>query len=166
MLFSHPAGREYLRTRRGVSDADLDQLGALGFSGICNVLAAIKAARYHDLGEDDVIVTVATDGAAMYGSERDKILKERFGGSLDLVGAAEVFGQHMAATTVDHFAELSHVDRTRIFNLGYFTWVEQQGVSLAEFEARRDQRYWRKLREVVPVWDAMIAEFNQKVAGD
>ncbi|MBL8715281.1 MAG: pyridoxal-5'-phosphate-dependent protein subunit beta [Myxococcales bacterium] len=166
VLFSHPAGREYLRTRRGVSDADLDQLGALGFSGICNVLAAIKAARYHDLGEDDVIVTVATDGAAMYGSERDKILKERFGGSLDLVGAAEVFGQHMAATTVDHFAELSHVDRTRIFNLGYFTWVEQQGVSLAEFEARRDQRYWRKLREVVPVWDAMIAEFNQKVAGD
>ena len=29
-------------------------------------------------------------------------------------------------------AELSVVDRARIFNLGYFTWVEQQGVSLDE----------------------------------
>jgi hypothetical protein len=38
--------------------------------------------------------------------------------------------------------------------------VEQQGVSLAEFEARRDQRFWRELRELLPVWDDMIVEFN------
>ncbi|HEX7603820.1 MAG TPA: hypothetical protein VF316_19515 [Polyangiaceae bacterium] len=163
VLFSHPAGREYLKTRHGLSAAELDGLASLGFSGICNVLAAIKTARYYDLGPKDVIVTVATDGAAMYGSERDKILAGRFGGKLDAVRAAEVFGQHMAATTVDHFAELSHVDRKRIFNLGYFTWVEQQGVSLEEFNARRDQSFWRKLREMLPVWDEMIADFNRQV---
>jgi cysteine synthase A len=163
VLFSHPAGREFLKTRKGLSDAELDGLGSLGFSGLCNVLAAIKTARYYDLGPKDVVVTVATDGAAMYGSERERILATRFGGKLDAVSAAEIFGQHMAATTVDHFAELSHVDRKRIFNLGYFTWVEQQGVSSEEFVARRDQAFWRKLRDNLPVWDQMIADFNKQV---
>ena len=52
--------------------------------------------------------------------------------------AAEVFGEHLLGTTTDHFLELGRVERERIFNLGYFTWVEQQGVSLEDFEARRD----------------------------
>ena len=163
VLFSHPAGREYLKSRRGLSEAELDGLASLGFSGICNVLAAIKTARYYDLGPKDVVATVATDGAAMYGSERDKVLAGRFGGQFDAIRAAEVFGQHMAGTTVDHFAELSHVDRKRIFNLGYFTWVEQQGVSIEDFNARRDQSFWRGLREMLPVWDEMIAAFNRQV---
>jgi cysteine synthase len=165
VLFSHPAGRAYLKARRGLSDAELDGLASLGFSGLCNVLAAIKTAHYYDLGPKDVIVTVATDGAAMYGSEVERILASRFGGTLDAVSAAEIFGQHMAAVTVDHFAELSHVDRKRIFNLGYFTWVEQQGVGVHEFEARRDQAFWRKLRDKLPVWDERIADFNRQVRG-
>ena len=37
-----------------------------GLSWIANMLAAIKMAKHCDLGPDDVIVTVATDGAAMY----------------------------------------------------------------------------------------------------
>ena len=163
VLFSHPAGREYLKSRRGLSDEEIGGLASLGFSGICNVLAAIKTARYYDLGTKDVVVTVATDGAAMYGSECRKILAARFGGQLDAICAAEVFGQHMAATTADHFAELSHVDRKRIFNLGYFTWVEQQGISVLEFNARRDQSFWRKQRDMLPVWDEMIADFNRQV---
>ena len=58
--------------------------------------------------------------------------------------------------------ELNHFDRKRIFNLGYFTWVEQQGVSLEEFNARTEQSYWDGLMELVPAWDAMIAEFNTR----
>jgi len=54
--------------------------------------------------------------------------------------------------------DLTFRDRERIFNLGYFTWVEQQGVPLAEFDARRNQNYWRDLQRFVPAWDAMIAE--------
>ncbi|HFE45556.1 MAG TPA: pyridoxal-5'-phosphate-dependent protein subunit beta, partial [Nannocystis exedens] len=48
----------------------------------------------------------------------------------------------------------------RIFNLGYFTWVEQQGVSLDEFERRRSQDFWRGLRDLLPHWDQMIEAFN------
>ena len=60
--------------------------------------------------------------------------------------------------------QLTHVERTRIFNLGYFAWVEQQGVTLEEFNARKDQRFWRGLRELLPAWDAMIEDFNRQVA--
>ena len=38
-----------------------------------------------------------------------------------------------------------HVDRKRIFNLGYFTWVEQQGVPIEDFDRRKDRGFWRNL---------------------
>jgi len=38
--------------------------------------------------------------------------------------------------------------------------VEQQGVSLEEFEVRRDQSFWRGLLDLVPVWDDLITELN------
>ena len=43
------------------------------------MLAAIKTAKYYDLGPSDVIVTVATDGAAMYGTERDVVRRGQQG---------------------------------------------------------------------------------------
>ena len=66
-----PAGR-YLADRKGVDDDVVDALAHFGLSSICNVLAAIKTAKLLGLGPDDAIVTVATDGAAMYPSERAK----------------------------------------------------------------------------------------------
>ena len=52
--------------------------------------------------------------------------------------------------------ELSHFERKRIFNLGYFTWVEQQGVSVDDFDRRKDQGFWRGTGHSVPEWDRMI----------
>ena len=159
VLFDATEGLRLLE-RRGVSRTVRNQLPALGLSSICNVVAAIKTAKALDLGQDDVILTVATDGAALYGSERRKAIRKHFGGRFDAKNAAECFAQHLLGATTDHVLELTHVDHTRIFNLGYFTWVEQQGVSLADFEARRAQSFWRGLRDQLPVWDALIAEFN------
>ena len=70
--------------------------------------------------------------------------------------------QHLDGATVDHTIECTQVDRRRIFNLGYFTWVEQQGVELELFEARRSQAFWRELRSYVAVWDDMIRDFNAR----
>ena len=67
-----------------------------------------------------------------------------FPDGFDEVGAAEVFGEHLLGATTDHLRELTHEERERIFNLGYFTWVEQQGVSIEEFEARRDPAFWTR----------------------
>ena len=58
--------------------------------------------------------------------------------------------------------ELGEVERRRIFNLGYYTWVEQQGVSMEAFEARRDQSWWDGLRSYTARWDEMITEFNER----
>ena len=160
VLFNTPAGHEYLVGRRKVPAPLVDQLPALGLSSICNVIAAIKTARYYQFGPEDVVLTVATDDAAMYGSERDKALEKHFGGRFDLVNAGEVFAEHLLGAGTDHLLELSHVDRHRIFNLGYYTWVEQQGVSIADFNARRKVEFWRELRTLLPAWDEMIAEFN------
>ena len=114
------------------------------------------------LGSDDIVVTVATDGAEMYGSERQKAMARRFSGTFDAVTAAEVFAQYMLGAATDHLLELSVVDRTRIFNLGYYTWVEQQGCSVEEFVARKDQSFWHALQELVPAWDEMIETANRE----
>ena len=164
VLFNTPAGRGYLSDRKGVPEHVVKALEHFGLSSICNVLAAIKTAKLLGYGPDDVIVTVATDGAAMYPSERAKTLRERFAGTFDNVAAAEVFGQHLADVDTSATVECTERDRNRIFNLGYYTWVEQQGTPFELFEARRAQPFWRDLRRLLPVWDEMIADFNARVA--
>ena len=161
-LFNTDEGRKYLVERRGIDAGLVARLSNLGMSSLCNMLAAIKTARYYGLGADDVILTVATDGAAMYTSEIDKTIGRNFCGRFDAINAGEIWGQSLAATTTDLLLEMTHVERKRVFNLGYFTWVEQQGVSLEEFSARASQSFWDGLQELVPAWDAMIAEFNAR----
>ncbi|MDC7987658.1 pyridoxal-5'-phosphate-dependent protein subunit beta [Rhodoplanes sp. TEM] len=162
VLFNTDEGRKYLVERRGIDPALVAQLPHFGLSGLCNLLAAIKAAKYWDLGSDDVIMTVATDGSAMYGSEIVKAMPKYFGNRFDQVAAGETFGRVLGGIATDHLIELTHVDRKRIFNLGYFTWVEQQGVSLEEFTVRARQSFWDGLLEMVPAWDEMIRAFNAK----
>ncbi len=124
------------------------------------MLAAITTAKLLGLGPDDAIVTVATDGAAMYPSEREKMTARDFGGGFTDLDAAAVWGEHLADVSTAHALECTERDRNRIFNLGYYTWVEQQGTPFELFEARRSQSFWRGLRRFLPVWDEMIAEFN------
>jgi cysteine synthase len=164
VLFNTPAGRAYLARKRGIDERIVGALEHFGFSSVCNVLAAIKTAKLLGLGPDDAIVTVATDGAAMYPSERDKTIATRFGGDFDDVSAGEVFGEHLANVATDSIIECTERDRARIFNLGYYTWVEQQGTPFELFEARRSQEFWRGLRRYLTVWDDMIREFNARVA--
>ena len=162
VLFGTDAGRAHLAGRRGVADDVIGQLPSFGSSSICNVLAAIKTAKALDLGPDDVVATVATDGAAMYDSERELALARYFPDGFDEVAAAEVFGEHLLGAATDHVRELTHEERVRIFNLGYFTWVEQQGVPIEEFVARRRPEFWAGVRARAAEWDEAIDEFNAR----
>jgi cysteine synthase len=161
VLFGTAEGRAYL-ARRGVGEKVLAALPSLGLSSICNVLAAIKVAKHFGFGPDDVVATVATDGASMYASERELALAEYFRNGFDSVAAAEVFGEHLLGTATDHLRELTFEERLRVFNLGYFTWVEQQGVSAEDFLARRDPAFWRDVRGRAASWDAAIEAFNTR----
>jgi cysteine synthase A len=162
ILFNTEVGRRYLTERRRVPDSVVSALSSFGLSSICNMLAAIKLAKLENLGPDDVIATVATDGASMYRSELDLAVAKLHPDGFDEAAAAKEFGEHLAATTTDHMLELSSFERERIFNLGYYTWVEQQGVSIEEFRARSDQEFWRETRSIVGEWDEMIGEFNAR----
>ena len=162
VLFNTDEGRAHLAGRRGVPDGTLAALPSLGLSSIANILGAIKTARYYELGPDDVVATVATDGAAMYRSEHRAALARYFPEGFDAVAAGEVFGEHLLGASTDHLLELTREDRERIFNLGYFTWVEQQGVSIEEFRVRKDPGFWTDMRGIVEDWDRMIEEFNDR----
>jgi cysteine synthase A len=161
-LFNTEAGRAYLADRKDVPADVIAALAHFGFSSIANVLAAIKTVRLLDLGPDDAVITVATDGAALYPSERAKLIEGRYGGEFTGADAAEAFGEHLSVTT-EHMIECTEADRRRIFNLGYYTWVEQQGTPFELFEARRHQGFWRDLRRFVGVWDEMITDFNARL---
>jgi cysteine synthase len=164
VMFNTPAGKEYMATRLGLSADLIDALEHFGFSAICNVIAAIKTAKLLNYGPDDVLITIATDGGALYPSERVKTLARRFNNDFTAVDAAEVFGEHMGAIGTDSMIDCTERDRNRIFNLGYYTWVEQQGTPLDVFEARRSQSFWRHIRTYQPVWDNLITEFNARVS--
>lgn len=162
-LFNSEIGRSYLQTRKGFSGGDVDNLARLGLSGIANMLAAIKYARAFDLTAEDVIVTVATDNASLYKSQIAESHSNRRPQLSDQVDAAEIFGKHFHAMDASQLLELSYLERKRIFNLGYYTWVEQQGLSQSEFESRRDQKYWQAIRAQLSQWDTLIGEFNNAI---
>jgi cysteine synthase len=161
VLFNDPAGHALLRAQ-GVGEDVIAALPHFGLSGICNVLAAIKTAKALGLGASDALITVATDGAALYTSEIAKAMSKHFAGVFGATEAVRTFETHLTQASAQHVLPMGEVERNRIFNLGYFTWVEQRGVALADFEARRDQAFWQGLHSLLPQWDAMIGEFNHK----
>ncbi|MFV2039704.1 MAG: pyridoxal-phosphate dependent enzyme [Acidimicrobiales bacterium] len=160
LVFTTDVGKAYLQDRMGVPAEVVEQLRHFGFSSICNALAAIKTAKQLGLGSDQVVISVATDGSELYESEKAQLLATRYRDGFGEVEVAEIVAQHLTGADTDHLEELDAVGRNRIFNLGYYTWVEQQGVSVADFDARRDPAFWRELHGMAPGWDAMIDEFN------
>ena len=165
LLFNSDVGRTYLRNRRKLDPALIASFADVGISGFANIVAAIKLAKQLHYGPDDVIVTVATDSASLYDSERDSYRDKHFGNGFDEVNAGEIFGSCLTSVATDNVVELTDQLRRQIFNLGYYTWVEQQGVSVEDFERRRSQSFWDGIADSLPAWDRLIEEFNAEVSG-
>lgn len=161
LLFNTDAGKALLR-RQGVDPGLVDNLRHLGLSGIANMVAAIKLVKYHGYTGRDVVVTVGTDGGELYASEIGKFTGRDFPEGFDSNAAAATHARFLAGADTEHVLELGEVGRRRIFNLGYYTWVEQQGIPFEDFEARRSQTWWDSLRAYTRRWDEMITEFNRR----
>lgn len=154
-------GRAHLR-ERGVPENVIAATRSFGLSGLANILSAIKVAKHMELGASDLLLTVATDGAALYPSEFDKVMARDFPGGMDEASAGAVFEEHVLGANLDNMLELDERQRRRIFNLGYFTWVEQRGVSLEDFVARRERSFWDGLTDLPAAWDPLIEDFNRR----
>jgi cysteine synthase len=157
-LFNEPAGHELL-LRRGVPAETVAQLPLLGFSSICNLLAAIKTARHFELDEHDVLFTCFTDSAALYRTRLAELTRER--GVYDDRQAEIDFERWLLATTTDHLKELTFEDRKALHNLKYFTWVEQQGRTVEELHRLWAPSFWTDLQAQLPEWDEAITAFNR-----
>ena len=157
-LFNEPSGRSYL-VRQGVPEAMVGRLDLLGFSGIANLLSAIKFAKYYECGGNDVVLTVLTDSMELYGS-RLREMRQEFG-EYEEPNAAAHFARYLLGQSTDNLLELRYTDRRRVHNLKYFTWVEQQGRTYEEIQAQWNQPdYWTGVQRQVPEIDALIQEFN------
>jgi cysteine synthase len=160
-LFNEPAGRKYL-LEKGVPAELVEHLDLLGFSGIANLLSAIKFAKYYELEGTDVVMTVLTDSMELY-SSRIKEMHEEFG-QFDDMEAARVYGQYLMGLSTDYMEELTYESRKRIHNLKYYTWVEQQGKTYQEIQEQwYAPDYWTNVQKQAGEIDTLITEFNQRV---
>ncbi|MFP4345851.1 MAG: pyridoxal-phosphate dependent enzyme [Anaerolineales bacterium] len=159
-LFNEPEGRAYL-VKRGVPADFVEQLDLMGISSVANVLAAIKTAKWFELDENDVLLTVWTDSMELYQSRLQE-LRESQGDYTELDAAAD-YERYLLGETTDHMAELTYPDRKRVHNLKYFTWVEQQGKTYEEIQAQwYDDDYWTSFQTQIPQIDELIVEFNEQ----
>ena len=157
-LFNEPAGREALGRRR-VPAGTLDELPLLGISGICNLLASIKTARYYELGAGDVLMTSLTDSVDLY---RTRLVEMAAASGPYTETRAEVdYERFLLGASTDHLRELTYADRKAVHNLKYFTWVEQQGKTVEELNAQWNPAYWEDLAAQVAAWDEAIEAFNR-----
>ncbi|MDD5209580.1 MAG: pyridoxal-phosphate dependent enzyme [Elusimicrobiales bacterium] len=160
-LFNEPEGRKVL-AEYGVKKEVAANLSLLGFSGISNLLSAIKTAKYYEMGKDDVIVTVFTDSMDLYGS-RLKELDEQLG-KYTRENALVDFERRLLGESVNYMKELTYTDGKAVHNLKYFTWVEQQGRTSDELRQLWDPSFWDETFGMVSEYDRLIEAFNKEVA--
>jgi len=159
-LFNEPAGCEFF-DQEGIPGALAARLPLLGISSICNLVAAIKAAKYYEMGSRDVIVTALTDSADLYASRVGELRDAQ--GPYTPADAARCFARHMEGIGPDHLRELNYADRKTLHNFKYFTWVEQQQRDVEELRRLWDPDFWEETWSQTEEWDRRIEDFNQRV---
>jgi cysteine synthase len=154
-VLAEEAGRQTL-VKRYKLDAELvEKLGTLfGISGMCNVLGAIKTAKYYKMGKGDVIVTVATDALDRYHSVMQDMADTY--GKLDEAAAVGRIESIFRGMRTDWILPGTAEARERWHNLKYYTWVEQQGKTVEELDAQRDPQWWLDHQAMVPEIDARL----------
>lgn len=147
-------GKEALRAL-GVSEPDIEMLAtSFGISGLCNLIGAIKTARFYGLGPRDVVVTVATDSIERYHSTMGELTAAR--GHMTREIAEARLERILRGQKLDWMQEGTEHVRRRWHNLKYFTWVEQQGRSVEELDAQLDSEWWQREQARIPEVDQQI----------
>jgi cysteine synthase len=158
-LFNEDQGKAYLH-QEGVPEALTSQLPVVGISGICNLIAGIKAAKYYEMDGRDVIVFPMTDSMDLYGSRKEE-LREQYGPYTRELAAAHL-ARYLHGTGIDTVRELGYWDQKALHNLKYFTWVEQQGKTSEELNAMWEPDFWTETFAQAAEWDQLITEFNER----
>ena len=160
-VMTDPVGIDYLK--HSLKDEDIKNISTkLGISGVANIIAAIKMAKFYNMKEDENIFVVATDSIERYHSVM-KQLDDEFG----KLTTSEAKSR---TERICLFAEPSHIfegtknNRERWHNLKYFTWIEQQNKTIEEINAQKDQKYWEEQQNKVFDMDKKIKAYREEHA--
>lgn len=157
------SGTHVLADRLGVPSADGCNLyGKLGPSCICNIIGAIKTAKYLGLGPEDNVVTIATDSYDRYPSV-SQALYARNGGKpdddqLELWAKAAFLG-----ATLSEIVDLTQPgQQQRLHEMKEALWT-RFGYDAGYIRQMADQAFWdgeyAKIKEI----DPLIAEARGKI---
>jgi cysteine synthase A len=153
-LLTEEAGLQLL-AEVGVPEARAKKLSTIfGISGVCNVLGAIKTAKFYRFGKDDVIVTICTDAIDRYHSVMADMTATY--GKMDKAEALARLKSIFYGQKTDWIHEGTQEMRRQWHNLKYYTWVEQQGKTVQELDAQLNPEWW--LRE-----QAKVAEIDKRI---
>ncbi len=161
-LFNEPTGQEYLQSI-GLGEDFADSMPLIGISGMGNLVASIKFAKYYELTEKDIVFTIFTDSMELYRSRIEELRDEL--GEYSREVAMKDHHRHLLGLSSDYMLELTYPERKRVHNLKYFTWIEQQGRDVEELNAQwyEYDSYWPELRSQVGEIDELIGNFNAMV---
>ena len=159
-FFNSAEGKKYMLEELKLDPEFVEKLSWLGISGIANLMCCIKMAKYYEFTEHDIVGTVLTDSAVMYGSRIEELNAE---GEYRERDAAVDYNLHLAGLKTDSMMELNYVQRKRVHNLKYYTWVEQQGKTSEELNALwyDTEGTWDAVHQQAAQLDEMINEFNE-----
>jgi cysteine synthase len=161
-IANEPEGQKLLK-EKGVSDDVIAKLPLVGISGAANIIGAIKYAKYFELKETDVVVTILTDSMDMYASRIAELNEEH--GPFTQRDADAANARYLEGIEIDYIKELNYYDRKAVHNLKYYTWIEQQGKTYEEICSQwDDDDYWTEIPKQAELLDELINDFNDKVS--
>ncbi len=162
-LLTEKAGWKTMIDRYGLPENSVLKMAQIfGISGVCNVLGAIKTAKFYNLGRNDVIVTICTDAIDRYRSVMAQMTATF--GAMDETEAAVRLVSIFHKQKLDWIQEGTRQAHNRWHNLKYYTWIEQQGKTIAELNAQRGQDYWEMQQARVAEVDEMILAARAQIS--
>ena len=157
-------GLELLERRRSLVErmlgrprGYLDSLGGvLGISGICNILGAIRLARYLGLGPEDNVVTIATDGMDRYPSVLANLEKRR--GPLDDARLSASFEEIFRGGDAREILDVRPAEqKERLFGYKEQVW-SAFGYTHSYLESMKSQSFWDGEFDKIPAIDQSLLE--------
>jgi hypothetical protein len=128
----------------------------LGVSGICNIVGAIRLARYLDLGPEDNVVTIATDGMDRYPSVLANLEKRR--GPLDDAKLGAGFEEIFRGGDPREILDVRpRQQKERLFGYKEQVWTAF-GYTRPYLESMKSQSFWDAESDKIPAIDQALLE--------
>lgn len=129
-----------------------------GVSGVCNIIGAIKMAKYLKLGPEDNVVTIATDGFDRYPSVMED-LDRRYLETVDFV-QRRWFKEIFVEMDTTHILDYRPADmKEKLFKQKEMDWLKF-GYTQEYLDAMRHMEFWDSEYEKIHHYDALIKKMR------